>query len=482
MKPDIHALIVEDDPDNAELMRSLLEQEGEGMRFLSERVELLDPALARLAKGGIDVVLLDLMLPDSRGLETVEAVHQAHPGLPIVVMTGINDEEMALEAVRRGAQDFLVKGTFNAQLLRRCLRYAIERVRLGMGLADILRSSADAMVVVVDGKVAFANPAAEALFGRPSSQMVGEPFELPPSPRTHAELRLVGAAGRPRDVEMRVAEMPWRDGTARLASLRDVTRLKRLERLRAEIGERRKTQRLREQFVYKVSHEIRSPLTVVRGAVSNLRDGLAGPLGPGQTDAVRMADRNLARAIRILNSLLDLARLESGQAEVSRQPEDLAPLLREAAEDFRAAHGDGKLTLEAEVPESLPTVLADRDMLQQVVVNILENAARFARGRIRLSARVVREGDADEVRVAVQDDGPGIAPEDASRVFDKYTQLPRKAEKSGGYRGAGLGLAICRETLELHGGRIWAEAAPGEGARFEFAVPVADKVPLGRPI
>lgn len=476
MSEAIRTLIVEDDPVNAELVREMLGEGGESLRFVAETFERLGPALERLARGGLDVVLLDLMLPDSLGLETVDAVHKAFPRLPIVVMTGLSDEETALKALRRGAQDFLVKGEFDPGLLRRSIRYARERLRLRAGLEGVIEGSADAMLVVVDGRVSYANPAAEALFGRGAGQMLGEAFELPAPPRARAELRLPTSGGGTRDVELRVTDVPWEEGSARLASLRDVTRLKRLERTRAEIAERGKTRRLREQFVYKVSHEIRSPLTVIKGAISNLSEGLAGRLNSAQAEAVRMADRNLDRVLRIIGSLLDLARLESGRAALEPRRTDPLRLLREAAEDFRVAHRRSPVVLEAEFPESLPTVYADPDMLLQVVVNILENAARFARGRIKLRARGAdaQDGSSKELRVRVEDDGPGISPERALTVFDKYVQLDRRPERSG-YRGTGLGLAICREIVELHGGRIWAESAPGQGGCFEFSVPVGGR-------
>jgi signal transduction histidine kinase len=188
---------------------------------------------------------------------------------------------------------------------------------------------------------------------------------------------------------------------------------------------------------------------------------------------IRTADRNLKRLTRILNNFLDLARLESGGASVDRRPLDLAQTLGEIVGDLRMTRGKDGLSLLEELAPGLPPVSADRDMILQVVGNLLDNALRHARKRVRVRAACL-DG---EVVVSVVDDGPGIPAGKGAELFDKFVQLDRPKGGSG-YKGTGLGLAICREILFLHGGRIWAENVEGWGAGFHFALPAAAAEPV----
>jgi len=192
MEP-IRTLIVEDNADYARLIRARL-----GMlrtaRFSVEHVPTLVSAVARLREGGVDVVLLDLGLPDSSGVKTVVEVHEAAPDVPIVVLSGHDDEELALRSVQASAEDYLVKGQADEVGLARAIRYALERHRLHVELErsartlaksdakfrNLIGTSAYGMLVVSQaGMILFANPAAAELFGRQPRQLPGEQFEFP---------------------------------------------------------------------------------------------------------------------------------------------------------------------------------------------------------------------------------------------------------------------------------------------------------------
>ena len=244
----ITLLLIEDNEDDALIIREALSQ-AKGGRFDLEWANQFSTGLERLAEGGIDVVLLDLGLPDSGGLDALGRVHATAPDVPVLVLTGLEDETLAVKAVREGAQDYLFKGQVDGNLLARTLRYAIKRQRMlselgprtqelqvsEMRFRAIIEKAADS-IIIVDGNgiVHFVNPAAESLFGRRGEDLLGEPFGFPVVARETTELTILRTGGDTATAEMRVVETIWEGERAYLASLRDITELVRLrEELRA---------------------------------------------------------------------------------------------------------------------------------------------------------------------------------------------------------------------------------------------------------
>ncbi|MDE2293796.1 MAG: HAMP domain-containing histidine kinase, partial [Elusimicrobia bacterium] len=179
---------------------------------------------------------------------------------------------------------------------------------------------------------------------------------------------------------------------------------------------------------------------------------------------------NIHRLQKILDHILDLSRLEAGEVELALRPVDARPLLEDVAAGTRLVAGERGVAFEHRVPEALPPVRADGELLQQVLGNLLDNALRFARSRVVLSAEATP--DETGVRFSVRDDGVGIPGDRLGDVFRKFVQVQRAADGSG-YKGTGLGLAICRQIVERHSGRIWAENGEGGGAAFHFVIPLA---------
>jgi signal transduction histidine kinase len=182
---------------------------------------------------------------------------------------------------------------------------------------------------------------------------------------------------------------------------------------------------------------------------------------------VAIAGKNLDRLTRITNNLLDLSRLESGRAQVNAKTIDLRRLVEDAAKGAGLLAQGRTLRVEVELPAELPRVVADPDMIAQVLHNLLDNALRYAKTRVVVSARSAEEG---MVRVSVSDDGPGIPKDKIGQLFNKFVQVDRPSG-GGGYKGTGLGLAICAETLKANHGRVWAESEPGKGSVFQFCLP-----------
>lgn len=237
-----------------------------------------------------------------------------------------------------------------------------------------------------------------------------------------------------------------------------------------DITARKNLDELKDGLIGNVSHQLRTPLAVIKWSVGNLRDGLAGPLKKEQQELVESINRHSARLERMINEVLDLSRLESGKARINSRSLQLSPLIHEVTQNFRGAAQKRDVTLSVNLPSGLPDVSGDPDMLDQVLGNLLENAIRHARKKVTVTAEAA-EKEEEAVQVSVIDDGLGIASEDLGRLFSKFEQINRP-EGRGDYKGTGLGLPIAKEIVKQHQGRIWAESEIGKGASFHFTLPI----------
>lgn len=230
---ELKVLLIEDNPHDAFFVRRVAELASREAPLYVEQAGRLKEGLALLERKRFDAVLLDLMLPDSLTIDTFLTVHAKHPNIPIVILTGLEDEQMAMHAVAQGAQDYLVKGKIGPELLNRSLRYAVQRKRALACLQSVISGSIDGLVVVdAEGLVRFVNPAVEGVVKRKAQELLDQSFErlFGPGRYKPGEVRLLRMAER--FVEVRAAEIEWEGEKGVLVSLRDITDTMRLEQLR----------------------------------------------------------------------------------------------------------------------------------------------------------------------------------------------------------------------------------------------------------
>ena len=249
-----------------------------------------------------------------------------------------------------------------------------------------------------------------------------------------------------------------------VVTMQDLAPLEELERQRAE-------------FLGMVSHELRVPLTSIKGSTGALL-GTFRQFAPAETrEFIRIVDDQADRMIGLIADLLDAGRIDTGTLSVSPEPSEVAALVDRARTTFLS--GGGRHTVTIDLPPDLPRVMADRQRVEQVLNNLLANAARQAPESSPI--RIAAERDGVHVAVSVADDGRGIAPERLAQLFRKYSGAA-VGERGAGTGGSGLGLAICKGLVEAHGGRIRAESGGvGLGARFTFTLPVAGEAGAGAP-
>jgi signal transduction histidine kinase len=278
------------------------------------------------------------------------------------------------------------------------------------------------------------------------------------------------------------AERNERLATERQAELRRVLKTLdetsyRLERANAELAQSRNraedARRLKQQFAQTISHELRTPLNLVVGftdLITQSPEYYREPLPPAYHRDLAIVARNARHLQNLVNDVLDLARIEAAEMTIVPEETEPAALAREAtatAESIIRARG---LALVTEIAPDLPTLWVDPTRIRQVLFNLLNNAARFTEcGQITVGVRLA----GSDVVFSVADTGIGIATEDLGRIFEEFQQADGTRRRRHG--GAGLGLAISRRFVELHGGRIWAESEVGKGSKFCFALPTAGR-------
>jgi two-component system phosphate regulon sensor histidine kinase PhoR len=331
-------------------------------------------------------------------------------------------------------------------------------------LIAALNSSVDAVLALDrEGDIAFANSAAERLFERSQSDLLGRPFAfLMPNEEVRDALRASADDGQPHTAlidqpgrtYLRVFTTPLATGEwSALVVIDDLTDVKRTEQVRRD-------------FVANVSHELRTPLASLKSVVETLESGALEDEAATR-DFLSRAQGEIDRMVQIMEELLELSRIESGEVPMAKEPLDVSEVLVRAVERLQPQARRQGVQLSLEAGSSLPPVVGDAERLERAALNLIHNALKFtpAGGAVRVEAQC----EDGAVVVHVRDTGVGIAPADLPRVFERFYKVDR-ARSTG---GTGLGLAIVKHTVEAHGGTVVVESQQGGGSVFSFSLPAA---------
>jgi len=238
--------------------------------------------------------------------------------------------------------------------------------------------------------------------------------------------------------------------------LRDITREKEIEKMKNE-------------FISSVSHEIKTPLAIIKEAINLVVDEIPGKIVEPQRDVLTTAQKNIGRLSNIIGDLLDISKIESEKLELHTRLVNISELIKNTIPDFKYMAEQKGILLDYEVPPAKVNVLCDPDKISQVLVNLVSNALKFTPQEDRGRVKVICNENKDKVIVSVQDTGIGISEENITNLFDRFTQFGRKA--GPGEKGTGLGLAISKGIVELHKGRIWVKSKLNKGSEFYFSLP-----------
>jgi two-component system phosphate regulon sensor histidine kinase PhoR len=344
----------------------------------------------------------------------------------------------------------------------------IHEISRERNLRDSILSKMVEGVLFIDAQFAitYANSAAITMLDFPVHYQALSLVEIVPDPALKRLLRQVTDTGKaefaeitlvgPTERETEVIVVPV--GGEYLVSLHDVSQLRKLERIRSD-------------FVANVAHEMRVPLTSIHGYAETLLNGALEDTDANERFVEKILQQS-ARLSQLVSDLLDLSHLESGEVQLKLKPCEISEFQGTILTLFEPVFEEADLTFEWSVPNHLPVVFADKQLIGQVLANLIENAIKYtpAGGVIMISG----EANDSEVIVHVKDTGIGIPAEAVSRIFERFYRVDKGRSREMG--GTGLGLAIAKHILLQHGGRIWVDSSPGEGSVFHFALPLQRRV------
>jgi two-component system, OmpR family, phosphate regulon sensor histidine kinase PhoR len=476
----IRVLVVDDEKRIRDACFTMLSNEG-------FRVALAENGFAGLKKieeEHFDIILLDLMMPGMRGIDLLTHVKGKHPDTLVIVITGYATLEHAIEAMKKGAFDFISK-PFSPQDVRMVINKAIEYIR---SLEDIAQEKSRMGVLInhiSDGvmatdtqkRVALANPAFLRMIGHQGESTIGKP--VTDFIRNERLIQVIDQAlSMPAEVFGEVTE-EFADGalsgsTDEILAVRCVPFRDRLHRnlgtvtVMHDITASKKIDQLKSDFVSMVAHEIKSPMNSVLALVKVIQDGLAGDLTEKQQEMLGRVSEKIKGLADLAAELLDLAKIESGLITMEKERLQLEPLLRGQVEFYQAKAAEKKIRLSIDSLAGLPPVLANKGSIEEVISNLITNAIRYTPegGSITLSAGVEK----GYVRISVKDTGFGIGKEDLDRIFERFYRV--KNDQTRFITGTGLGLAIVKSIVDAHNGMIKVESEVGKGSTFHVDLPV----------
>ncbi|MDA0989615.1 MAG: response regulator [Verrucomicrobia bacterium] len=409
----IRVLLVEDDEDDYLITQSLLAR-ATGLRFNLVWCDRLEKGIRHLTDNVIDIVILDFSLPDSAGWSTFSRIRETAPHVPIVFLTGLTDEHFGVEAVKHGAQDYLLKGATDTGQLVRAIRYAIERKRW----EEDLRRYQERLQDLVDD-------ATQELL------------------------------------------------TANEQLRREVTERRAIEgQLREAVHHLEEHNQAKSQFVSNVSHELRTPLASISHAIENLGAGVLGPLDDRVRTYVEMMAEDCQRLKSTVTDILDLTRMEANRFELNRRKLHFGRLVEQAVASLRSHLDEKNHCLELKLDGQSAFIDCDPLKMTRVIVNLVGNAIKYTPdgGLIRVILHPDAEQPGWDV-LNVIDNGIGIAPHHIDRVTERFFRVGEQVS------GTGLGLALSKDLVDMHGGHLkMFSPPPGEtyGTQVSVYLPVAD--------
>src|SRR4030042_1910082 len=341
-----------------------------------------EEALKKIEKENFDLVLTDMKMPKMDGLQLIAEIAKFKPETLMVLLTGHGTIDSALEAMKRGASDYLTKPINLDELMLRIHKVLEERQRF--------------------------------------------------------------------------------------VSLKDYAT--ELEKANQEL---RKLDEMKSEFVSVASHELRTPLAAIKNAVQLMLQGKTGEINENQKKFLSMAERNINRLTSILNSLLDLSRIESGKIEMKFEELDFKASIEFILSSLKPKADGKSIQLNMEIPEKLPSIYGDREKVEQILTNLVGNAIKFTPegGEITVSVRPSPRGG-NKLAISVRDSGIGISEDQFEKIFEKFHQVEGSLLRSTS--GTGLGLAITKGLVEAHHGEIWVESEIGKGSTFTFTLPISE--------
>ena len=489
-----HLLIVEDNIAHTELIRRAFEAESANIHL--SITHTLRETRSYIAESTPDLMIIDLNLPDGKG---IDLLHNAPEplGFPVLVMTSFGDEQIAVEAMKAGVLDYIVKSdsTFTdmPRIVQRALReweHISERKQAQEALRESERKFRSlvenglAGIFMMNDQYAFTYVNAEmgALLGYETAELAqmrlldllaeeSHPVAIDyfrraqdePAP-IRCELTFLRKDGIVRQCEITVTAIRESGGSNSIGQLLDVTDRRQAEKQRLELALEKEKVDLMRVFVGNISHDLKTPLTTIQTGLYLLKR-YTHP--EQQRERLDLIQQQVHRLDKLIQDLLTISRLDY-QPELSLRPININDLLYEIENQFLAQVEQKQLKVKLDLSANIPPIYADKDEMDRVFMNLIENAIHYTpEGR----SIVIRTYTlADDVGIDVQDNGIGISPEDLPQIFDRFYRSDQARSQLSS--GTGLGLAIVKKIVEMHDGSIQVHSQAGEGTTFRILLPI----------
>lgn len=488
----VNILVIDDELIMREGCSRILSKEGWGVICAENGKQGLDEIQARLEK--IDVILLDLMMPGMSGMEVLDHIQTIDPSLLVIVITGYATVELAVEAMKKGAYDFIPK-PFTPDQLRIVVRRALERRTLQKeaeflrreresSLRDIATEKSKIKTIINcmgdgvlvcdrDGCIVLSNPAASRMLKISETSLLGNflpqcnlPSELSKVMEESLKTKDIGysslsqelSIGEPGEIYLRGHTAPVQNDLGEtmgsVTVLQDISHLKELDKMKSE-------------FIAMVAHELRAPIASVEQQLTVILNGMAGEVTAKQERLLSRAKERTKGLLTLIKDLLDLSKIEAGMMVQYKEPLPLQEVIQRVIDLMKAEAEAKKIDLQFSFPSEIPFIQADRNSMEGIFTNLISNAIKYTPEGGKVWVTLGEEGGF--VKAAVSDTGIGIKKEDLSRIFDKFYRV--KTAETRQIIGTGLGLSIVKSIVDAHLGSISVESEVGKGTTFTVLLP-----------
>jgi len=492
MPDQINILVIDDEQIMREGCSRILSKDGWAVICAENGTKGLEEIKGQSEK--IDVILLDLMMPGMSGMEVLDHVRTIDPNLLVIVITGYATVESAVEAMKKGAYDFIPK-PFTPDQLRIVVRRALEKRALQKeaeflrrerekSLRDIATEKSKVKTIINcmgdgvlvcdrDGCIVLSNPAASRMLKISESSLLGN---FLPQCNLHSELaKTIQESLTTKDVSyasvsqelgigesgesfLRAHTAPVKNDLGEtmgsVTVLQDISHLKELDKMKSE-------------FIAMVTHELRAPIAAVEQQITVILNKMAGEVTQKQEQLLSRAKERTKGLLDLIKDLLDLSKIEAGKMVQYKELLNLQEVIQRVVDLMKAQAEDKKLDLQFSPPSQISMILADRNSMEGIFTNLISNAIKYTPEGGKVIVQVSEEGGF--VNACVSDTGIGIKKEDLSRIFDKFYRV--KSSETRQIVGTGLGLSIVKSIVDAHLGSISVESEEGGGTTFTVLLP-----------
>ncbi len=447
----------------------------------------------------IDAILLDLMMPGMSGMEVLDRVQTINPNLLVIVITGYATVESAVEAMKRGAYDFIPK-PFTPDQLRIVVRRALEKRTLQReaeflrrerekSLQDVATEKSKIKTIINcmgdgvlvsdrDKTLVLTNPAALRMLKKPESALLGKslnqcdlPAELSQIMKESLGAKDQGYAsvsqeltiGESGEIFLRAHTAPVRNDIGEIMGavtvLQDISHLKELDKMKSE-------------FIAMVAHELRAPIAAVEQQLAVILGKMAGDLTEKQEQLLSRAKERTRGLLTLVKDLLDLSKIEAGKMVQYKEPLSLKEVIQKVLDLIKTEAEAKKIDLQFSASSDVPLIHADRNSMEGIFTNLISNGIKYTPegGKVR----VALSEENGLVKATVSDTGIGIRKEDLSKIFDRFYRV--KSTETRQIIGTGLGLSIVKSIVDAHLGSISVGSEPGKGTTFTIYFPKSSSI------